>query len=56
MTDMLRLSAEVHSKIILQAVPDVTNEELNDIIYKYSFVNPIYYPEWWTQDEKIDLH
>ncbi len=48
MTDMLRLSAEVHSKIILQAVPDVTNEELNDIIYKYSFVNPIYYPEWWS--------
>jgi Icc-related predicted phosphoesterase len=48
MTDMLRLSAEVHSKIILQAVPDVTNEELNDIIYKYSFVNPIYYPEWWN--------
>ena len=45
---MLRLSAEVHSKIILQAVPDVTNEELNNIIYKYSFVNPIYYPEWWN--------
>ena len=44
---MLRLSAEIHSKIIRQAVPDVTNEELDDITHKYPFVNPIYYPEWW---------
>ncbi len=47
MTEMLRLSAEIHSKIIRQAVPDVTNEELDDITHKYPFVNPIYYPEWW---------
>ena len=56
MTDMLRLSVEVHSKIIRQAVPDVTNEELDDIIYKYSFVNPIYYPEWWSEKRFMSVN
>jgi hypothetical protein len=56
MTDMLRLSTEVHSKIIRQAVPDVTNEELDDIIYKYSFVNPIYYPEWWSEKRFMSVN
>jgi hypothetical protein len=56
MTEMLRLSTEVHSKIIRQAVPDVTDEELGDIIYKYSFVNPIYYPEWWSEKRFMSVN
>ena len=55
MTEMLRLSAKVHEKIIRQAVPDVTDEELNNIIHKYSFVNPIYYPEWWSEKRFVSV-
>ena len=46
---MLRLSAEVHDKIIRQAVPDVTDKEVDEIIYNYPTANPFYYPEWWNQ-------
>ena len=55
MTEMLRLSAKVHEKIIRQAVPDVTDEELNNIIHKYSCVDPIYYPEWWSEKRFVSV-
>ena len=53
---MLRLSAEVHSKIVRQAVPGVTDEELDKIIYEYPTANPFYYPEWWDEKRSVTMN
>jgi hypothetical protein len=55
MTEMLRLSVEVHSKIIRQAVSDVTDEEIDKIIYDYPTISPFYYPDWWDEKRSVTL-
>ncbi len=47
MTEMLRLSAEVHEKIIRQILPEATDEQVDFIVYNYPQINPFYYPHWW---------
>ncbi len=44
---MLRLSEKLHRKIIRQAVPDVTDEEVYRVIRYWPSANPFYYPEWF---------
>ena len=56
MTEMLRLSTEVHDKIIRQAVPDVTDEEVDEIIHNYPTANPFYYPEWWDERRSMVMN
>ena len=47
MTEMLRLSAEVHEKIIRQIVPEATDEQVDFVVYNYPQINSFYYPHWW---------
>ncbi len=47
MTEMLRLSAEVHEKIIRQILPEATDEQVDFVVYNYPQINPFYYPHWW---------
>ena len=47
MTEMLRLSAEVHEKIIRQIVPEATDEQVDFVVCNYPQINPFYYPHWW---------
>ncbi len=50
---MLRLSTEVHNKIIRQAVPDITDEEVDKIIHNHPIANPFHYPEWWDEKRSV---
>ena len=47
MTEMLRLSAEVHEKIIRQIVPEATDEQVDFVVHNYPQISPFYYPHWW---------
>ncbi len=47
MAEMLRLSAEVHEKIIRQIVPEATDEQVDFVVCNYPQINPFYYPDWW---------
>ncbi len=47
MTEMLRLSAEVHEKLIRQIVPEATDEQVDFVVCNYPQINPFYYPHWW---------
>ncbi len=53
---MLRLSTEVHEKIIRQIVPEVTDEQVDFVVYNYPQISPFYYPHWWNsiREENID--
>ena len=48
---MLNYSVRVYEKIFRQAVPVVTEEEIDQIVYAhgyYSDENPFYYPDFWN--------
>ncbi len=42
---MISLSEKLHEKVIRQAVPDVTDEEVYRVIRYWPSINPYYYPE-----------
>ncbi len=58
---MLSLSEKLHKKIIRQAVPYVTDEEVYRVIHYWPSINPFYYPEfldktWLTCLKKDDAN
>ena len=44
--EMLKLSEEVHEKIIRQIFPEATEEQVSFVVCNYSQINPFYYPHW----------
>ncbi len=52
---MLRLSTDVHEKIIRQAVPDLAEEEV-DATTNSPTTNPFYYPEWWDENRSMMMN
>ena len=53
MTEMLRLSTEVHEKVIRYCYPNVTDEEGDEIIFNYPSFSPLYYLEWWDENRSM---
>ena len=43
---MLKLSEEVHEKIVRQILPEATDEQVNFIVCDYPQISPFYYPHW----------
>ena len=46
MTNMLRLSEEVHESIVRQILPEATDEQVDFVVYKYPEINPLRYSRW----------
>ena len=49
MAEMLNYSVRVYEKIFRQAVPDVTEEEIDQIVYAHDYYSdeyPLYYPDF----------
>ncbi len=44
---MLEYSVRAYEKLIKQAVPDATEEEIDHIVYTYTIANPLHYPNFW---------
>ncbi len=55
MAEMLKLSMEVHEKIIRYSFPNVADEKVSEIIYNHPTVNPLYYPEWWDERRSMTV-
>ncbi len=55
MAEMLRLSTEVHEKIIWHSFPNVTDEKVSQIIHNHPTANPLYYPEWWDEHRSMTM-
>ena len=49
---MLEYSVHVYEKFIKHAVPDVTEEEIDQIVYNYPIDNPLHYPDFWDTAKK----
>ncbi len=47
MTEMLKLSEEVHEKIIRQILPEATDKQVDFVVCNYPQISPFYYPHWW---------
>ena len=55
MAEMLKLSTEVHEKIIRYSFPNVTDEKVSEITHNHPTVNPLYYPEWWDEHRLMTM-
>ncbi len=49
---MLEYSARLNEKLIKHAVPDITEKEIDQIIYTNNWCNPSHYPNFWDIVEK----